>query len=280
MVDITNDIVGSTTQKGTLTLTTYGDFPNLIGVSSTTVTGNLSVTTSSGNDFVSMIGVNVTGRLTISVGDGDNTVLLSDNFNDVVDSSLQTFVSSNPVFGDNLGDGELTQTCVQQLSDDLFTASTTATFSVTAQNLNIYSIGMGNDLVNVHDAFVIGGNAVVSSTGTGTHVIAVTNTTVTPPAPRLGNLTITGGNGDNLVILDSVTVSGALTVTTGTGNNVIIASPDVSGVVEQAIDDFVGEPSGRILRSDRSDFVRPGHRRPAQRRSSTWALAPASTPPR
>ena len=244
VVDITNDLVGSPTQKGILTLTTYGDFPNLIGVSSTTVTGDLSVTTNSGNDFVSMIGVDVTGRLTISVGDGDNTVLLSDDFNEVVDSSLQTFVSSNPVFGDNLGDGELTQTCVQQLSDDLYTASTTATFSVTAQNLNVYSIGAGNDLVDVHDAFVIGGNLVVSSTGTGTHVIAVTNTTVDAANAALGNVTITGGNGDNLVILDSLTVSGALTVTTGTGNNVIIASPDVSGVVESAINDFVANHPG------------------------------------
>jgi hypothetical protein len=253
VVDITNDIVGSPTQVGALTLKTYGAVPNLIGISNTAVLGNLSVTTNNGNDFVSLIGVDVTGRLTISVGDGNNTVLVDDDFTEVVDSSLQTYVISNPIFGDGLGDGELTAECVQQLSDDLNTASTETDTSVAAQNVDIYTVGTGNDLVDVHDALIIGGNLVISTSGSGTHVVAVTNTTVTSsivcgPLDNVsgasGNVTITGGSGDELVIIDGLSVSGLLSVNPGSGTDVVAASPDVSGVVDQAITDFVANHPG------------------------------------
>ena len=172
VVDITNDTV----TKGNVTILTNGDFPNMIGLSNTTVTGNVSVTTNSGNDLIAVIGVGVTGRLMISAGDGDNTVLVTDDFTETVDSSLQTFVTENTVFGDGQDD-ELVDPCVAQLADDLNTASTETTFSTDAQNLNIYTVGLGNDIIDVHDALITGGNVVVSATGTGTHVMAVTDTT-------------------------------------------------------------------------------------------------------
>ena len=103
VIDITNDTIGSTLETGTLTLRSYGAEPNLIGISSTTVVGNASVTTSNGNDFVSIIGVDVTGRLTISVGDGNNTVLVDNDFTEVVDSSLADVRHQQPDLRRRLG---------------------------------------------------------------------------------------------------------------------------------------------------------------------------------
>ena len=180
-------------------------------------------------------------------------MLLTDDFTETVDSSLQTFVISNPIFGDGLGDGELTAECVQQLSDDLNTASTETDTSVAAQNVDIYTVGTGNDLVDVHDALIIGGNLVISTSGSGTHVVAVTNTTVTSsivcgPLDNVsgasGNVTITGGSGDELVIVDGLSVSGLLSVNPGSGTDVVAASPNVSGVLDQAITDFVANHPG------------------------------------
>ncbi len=240
VIDITNDTIGSTLETGTLTLRSYGAEPNLIGISSTTVVGNASVTTSNGNDFVSIIGVDVTGRLTISVGDGNNTVLVDNDFTEVVDSSLQTYVISNPIFGDGLGDGELISECVAQLASDLNTASELTDTSVTAQNVNIYSVGMGNDLVDVNSALISGGNLVISTSGSGVHLVGVMDTTVTSSTTSslVGNVTITGGSGNELVYIDGLSVSGLLSVNPGSGDDVVIANPDVS-TAAAAISDFV-----------------------------------------
>ena len=246
VIDITNDTVGSTTQPGNLTLKTYGDVPNMIGISTTATTGNLSLTTANGNDFVSVIGASVTSRLTISIGDGDNTVLLTDDFTENVDSSLQTFVASNPIFGDGLGNGALTADCVQTLADDLNAASTITDYSVEAQDVDIYSVGMGDDLVDVHGAFITGGNLDISTSGTGADVVAVTGTTVltSTSSSLVGNVTITGGSGGELVYIDGLTVSGALTVNPGSGNDLVIADPDVSGAADAAITDFAANHPG------------------------------------
>jgi hypothetical protein len=246
VIDITNDIIGSSTETGTLTLRTYGAEPNMIGISSTTVVGNASVTTANGNDFVSIIGVDVTGRLTISVGDGNNTVLVDNDFTEVVDSSLQTYVISNPIFGDGLGDGELISECVAQLASDLNTASTLTDTSVTAQNLDIYSVGVGNDLVDVNSALISGGNLVISTSGSGVHLVGVMDTTVTSSTTSslVGNVTITGGSGNELVYIDGLSVSGLLSVNPGSGNDVVIADPDVAGAADAAITDFVANNPG------------------------------------
>jgi hypothetical protein len=239
IIDITNDTIGSSAQKGVLTIKTNGSVPNLVGLSTTTITGDASVTTAAGDDLVSVVGADLTGRLTISTGAGDNSVLVTDNFTEVIDSSLQTFVTNNPVFGDEL-DGELVNECVATLANDLNIAASLATTSVTAQNLNIYTLG-GNDLIDVHDAIITGGNIVISA-GAGTNVIAVTETTVATAtnSSTVGNCTITSGAGDDLVILVSLDVSSRLYVNTGSGNDVILATPDIgSGVVDSALTDFV-----------------------------------------
>ena len=60
----------------------------------------------------------------------------------------------------------------------------------------------------------------------------------------LGNCTITGGSGDDLVIIDGVTCSGLLSVNTGAGNNVVAATPNVNTVTDAAITDFVTNHPG------------------------------------
>jgi large repetitive protein len=239
VIDITNDLIGSATLKGVLTIKTYGDVPNMIGLSTTVIVGDASVTTAAGDDLIAVVGADLTGRLTISAGAGDNTVLATDNFIETIDSSLQTFVTNNPMFGDGQDD-ELTDECVADLANDLNVASSLTVTSFTAQNANIYTLG-GNDLIDVHDAIITGGNLVVSAGG-GTNVVAVTETTVasTSNSSAVGNATITSGAGDDLVILISLDVSGRLYVNTGAGSDTILATPDVgSGVVDSAIVDFV-----------------------------------------
>ena len=240
VIDLTNDAVGVVT-KGTVTIKTYDTssdpVPDLVGISSTTVTGDVNVTTGFGNDLISVVGVGATGRLTISAGNGENTVLVTDNFTEVIDSSLQTFVTNNPIFGDGQDD-ELTDPCVAQVANDLNVASTISTASVAAQNVNIYTLG-GDDLIDVHDAVVTGGNLVVSA-GAGTNVVAVTDTTVATStnSSSVGNVTITSGAGDDLVVIMGLHVSGRLSVNTGAGSDVIAATPDVNAV-DAAIVDFV-----------------------------------------
>lgn len=227
-----------------LTVKTNGAVPNMVGLSATTIVGNGSVTTGAGDDLIAVVGADVSGRVTISAGAGDNTVLVTDNFTEVIDSSLQTFVTNNQVFGDGQDD-ELVDPCVAQLADDLnAAASTTTAGSVTAQNVDIYTLG-GNDLIDVHDAIVSGGNLIVSA-GAGTNVVAVTDTTVgtATNSSSAGNATITTGAGDDLVILDGLTVSGKLSVNTGAGSDVVVATPDVGGVVDAAITDFVNNHPG------------------------------------
>ena len=136
----------------------------------------------------------------------------------------------------------MTDLCVQTLTDDLQTASS-AGFSFDAQNANIYVLN-GDNIVDVHDAAISGGNLVISA-GNGTNVIAVTETDVDATiGGSVGNVTITTGNGDNLIIMVSLEASGFLSVTTGSGDDVIVASPDVGSVVDAAIADFVANNSG------------------------------------
>jgi len=238
VIDVTNDTVGGTAQKGVVTIKTNGDVPNLIGLSTTLVTGDASVTTTAGDDLIAVVGVDLTGRLTISAGAGDNTVLVTDNFTETIDSSLQTFVTNNPNFGDG-EDSELTDPCVADLANDLNAAASATATSVTAQNVNIVTNG-GNDLIDVHDAIVTGGNLVINAGG-GTNVIAVTSTTVATAlnSSTVGNVTITSGAGDDLVVIVGLHVSGRLSVNTGAGSDAIVATPDVGGVVDAAITDFV-----------------------------------------
>lgn len=243
VIDFTNDLVGNVT-RGVLTIKTNGDVPNMVGLSTTTITGDASVTTSVGDDFISVVGADLTGRLTLSAGAGDNTVLLTNNFTDVIDSSLQTFVTNNPIFGDDL-DGELTDPCAANLANDLNVASTLALTSFTAQNLNVYTLG-DNDLIDVHNGIVTGGNIVISA-GAGTNVVAVTDTTVATStnSSSVGNCTISSGAGDDLVILIGLDISSRLYVNTGSGSDVILATPDVgSGVVDSALTDFVANHPG------------------------------------
>lgn len=236
VINITSDTIGSSTQKGVLTVKTNGDVPNMIGLSTITVTGDASVTTAAGDDLIAVVDVTLTSRLTISAGAGDNTVLATDNFTETIDSSLQTFVTVHPIFGDGQDD-ELTDECVADLANDLNLESGTGN-SVTAQNVNIYTLG-GNDLIDVHDATIVGGNLVVSA-GAGTNVVAVTESTISSStsSSAVGNATITSGTGDDLVIIISLDVSGRLSVNTGAGNDAIVATPDID-VVDAAIVDFV-----------------------------------------
>ena len=82
------------------------------------------------------------------------------------------------------------------------------------------SIAPGNNVIDVHDAIVTGGNLVISA-GNGTNVIAVAETHVNTAvsSTAAGNVTITAGNGGNLIIMVSLEVSGGLTVSTGTGSS-------------------------------------------------------------
>ena len=115
-----------------------------------------------------------------------------------------------------------------------------------APNLNVYTVGAGNDLIDVHDGIFIGGNVVISATGTGTHVIALTASYIASSAggTTLGNCTITGGSGDDLVIIDGLPVAGLLSVNTGAGNDVVVATPNVETVADAAITDFVANHPG------------------------------------
>ena len=196
-----------------------------------------------GGNLIAVVGTTVTGTLTISAGGGDNSVLGTDDYNETIDSSLQTFVTVHTVFGDGLGDGELTDPCVVTLADDLNAASS-AGFSFHAQSANINVLN-GNNIIDVHDASLSGGNLMIMAGG-GTNVIAVTETTVTTVGSSVGNVTITTGNGDNLIILVGLDLLplGGLTVATGSGNDVIMATPNVGTVVDAAIVDFVANHPG------------------------------------
>ena len=243
VIDVTNTIMGSTSLKTNLSITTYGKVANMIGLSADVVNGNFSISTNAtgstsslgGDNFIAVVGTTVTGRLTISAGAGDNSVLVTDDFNETQDSSIQTFVTNHEVFGDGVDD-EIVDPCVVTLTDDLNAASS-AGFSVDAQNLNIYVLN-GDNIIDVHDAAISGGNLVISA-GNGTNVIAVPETIVDATSSSIGNATITTGSGDSLIIMISFEISGGLTITTGTGSDVIVASPNVGTVVDQAIVDFV-----------------------------------------
>ncbi|MEI8374699.1 MAG: hypothetical protein WCJ35_17880 [Planctomycetota bacterium] len=253
VIDVNNTIVGSPT-TGNLTITTYGAFPDMVGLAGDTVNGNASVATGASNDLIAVVGTTIAGattagRLTISAGAGNNTVLLTDAFNDMIDSSLRTFVTSEPVFGDG-DDGELVDECVSTLTDDLATASSLGAGSVVAHGVAIYTLG-GNDLIDVHDATLTGGNLTITAgngTNDGTHVIAVTDTYVDSVtgaySSGAGNCFITGGTADDLVVISGLVVDSELRVKTGAGNDVVLADPDVA-VVDAAILDFVANhPSG------------------------------------
>ena len=100
VIDINDDTIGSVT-KGTLKITTNGDVANMIGLSATTVNTNVTMTTGAGDDLISVVGVTLatpagvaSGTLTISAGAGENTVLVDDNFGEVIESSMETFVTN------------------------------------------------------------------------------------------------------------------------------------------------------------------------------------------
>ena len=72
------DVAGTTLLKGNLSITAYGEVPNMIGLAGDVVTGNASISTLGGGDnFIAVVGTSVSGRLTISAGGGDNSVLLT-----------------------------------------------------------------------------------------------------------------------------------------------------------------------------------------------------------
>jgi hypothetical protein len=236
VIDVTDTTLGP---KGNLSITTAGSVPNMIGVGASVVNGNASVTTGAGDDLIAVVGATVAGRLAVSAGAGNNTVLATDDFNETVDSSLQTFVATHETFGDGL-DGGLTDLGVQGLADDLEAASS-AGFSLDAQNVNVYVLD-GDNVVDVYDAALSGGNLVIGA-GDGTNVIALTATLVDDSSvgSPLGNATITAGNGDNLIAIAGLDVSGGLSVSAGAGNDVVLATPDVATVVDAAIADFVAD---------------------------------------
>jgi hypothetical protein len=246
VIDVASTTVGSSSLKGTLTITADGAVANMVGLAGDTITGNVSVTTGAGDDFIAIVGTTVTGtgsygRLTISAGAGNNSVLATDDFGETLDSSIQTFITNHEVFGDGLDD-EIVDACVVTLTDDLQAASSSTDFSFEATNANIYVLN-GDNIVDVHDASTSGGNLVISA-GNGTNVIAVTETTIDAVSTSVGNVTITAGNGNNLIILVSLEASGFLSITTGSGDDVILATPDVATVVDAAIADFVANNPG------------------------------------
>ena len=203
--------VGSTALKGTLTITTNGDVPNMIGLSADDVVGNASVTTGGGNDLIAVVGTTVSGRLTISAGGGDNSILCTNDFNETQDSSLQTFVTVNTVFGDGQDD-ELTDPCVVTLADDLNAASS-AFLSFVAASADIYLLN-GSDglfLSEVQVGGLSGTGAATLKTGNGNDTIVVDGVGATgseqssgnyglPPAGEMGTFSLTTGNGANTVV--------------------------------------------------------------------------------
>ena len=111
----------------------------MIGLSATTVNGNVTVTTDAGDDLISVVGVTLatpagvpSGTLTISAGAGENTVLVDDNFGEIIESSLETFVTTHPVFSD--GQDNEFDPCVADLANDLSAASGVATTSQKTHN--------------------------------------------------------------------------------------------------------------------------------------------------
>ena len=154
VMDFSKIGVGSPSVKGNLSITVYGNVPNMIGFAGDNdLYGNASVSTLGGGDnFIAVAETGVAGRLTISAGGGDNTILCTDDFAETTDSSLQTFVTNNPVFGDGF-DGKLTDPCVQTLANDLNAASKyfANDFSFGAQNADIYVLG-GDNIIDVADA--------------------------------------------------------------------------------------------------------------------------------
>ena len=273
VIDVANTMIGSTSLKTNSTITTYGDVANMIGLSADLVTGNLSVLTNAtsktsllgGDNFIAVAETTVTGRLTISAGAGDNSVLVTDDYSETLDSSIGTFVYTHPVFSDGV-DYEITDTCVQTLVADLSDATSSrsssgVSYSVDAQYLTINVLN-GNNIIDVHDANLSGGNLSIAA-GNGTNVIAVTETVVDAVTTSVGNVTILTGNGDNLIILVSLEASGFLSVTTGSGDDVILATPDVASVVDAAIADFVTNNPGVFFDGTGNDVRRgPGHQRP------------------
>ena len=111
--------MGSTSLKSNSSITTYGAVHNMIGLARRRRERQClhldqlhgEDVPLGGDNFIAVVGTTVTGRLTISAGAGDNSVLVTDDFNETQDSSLQTFVTTHAVFGDGVDD-ELTIRCV------------------------------------------------------------------------------------------------------------------------------------------------------------------------
>ena len=203
VIDVSQTEVGAATSfnasgKGNLSITTNGlaeNYEYMIGLAADTVIGNVSVTNIGSVDtLLAVVGTTVSGRLTIGIGAENYAVLCTDDFNETIDSNLQTFVTIDSVFGDGF-DGELTDTCVQTLADDLDSASSSG-FSFDAQSADISVSGFFGSMIDVHDATVSGGNLLIDARR-GSGVTAVTMTTVDSSSPgnSAGNCSILVGAG-------------------------------------------------------------------------------------
>jgi hypothetical protein len=251
LIDVTNTVVGP---KGTLAITTNGNVDNMIGLSADTINSTLSVMANgTGDNIIVVVDTTVTGRSTVDAGGGDNTILFSDRYQETIESSLLTFVTTHSEFdctfdsgangtGSAIG-GQFNDTQVQQLAADLETAADAVTSSggedFTSQYLTV-QVGNGENIVDLENVALNAGNLVVIA-GNGDNVIVLSEVNVDAATTNgtIGNATITVGNGNNLIAMISFEVTGYLTLTAGTGNNVILGTPNTVSVVYPAIQDFV-----------------------------------------
>ncbi|MEW4529462.1 hypothetical protein [Maioricimonas sp. JC845] len=197
------------------------DTVNIIGDSQ--IAGNLITDLGLGNDVVDMSdgafpdATAVGGNATLGLGDGDNTVTLGQD----IDGNLTVTAGngSDTVLGETNGDLEGNATL--NLGSGTNTVTLMGSFEANA-DLTVNSDG-GSDTVTLSDSADVDGNLTLNL-GEGTNTVNLINSSGVD-----GDLTVTSGSGaDTVTLSDSAFVGGALGLMLGDGINSVLLEDSTS----------------------------------------------------
>lgn len=238
------------------TATSVAGYTNTLTLTSGTFGGTFSVTTGVGDDTVNLAGTTITGKATLNVGNGNNTITDKDvtaaptgllTAHSDLSVTTGTGNDSLDLSGANIT-GKTTLTLGAGVNDVEATTQPTFTgaFALTAAgvagavntinltsphfgNTVTFTTGASDDTLNMDGVQAVG-NATINL-GTGSNTFQVAGSAAASFGGNLG--VTTTGSGENTVTVGSAaatsSVAGGLTIATGTGDDLIGFLANVTG---------------------------------------------------
>ncbi|MGF1580390.1 MAG: hypothetical protein ACFCD0_13595 [Gemmataceae bacterium] len=229
-------LVENTDVGGTLTITGNGgsDDVTVIGGSDNGVEGDVDIKTNGGNDTVTLTDLEVDGDLDVDASKGNDDVSLVgvDVGGDTsIDTGAKNGSDNDDVtISDSTFDGDLTvDTAVNDGNDD-GPDTDTVTIGSTFVGGDVHiKTGEKNDTVDISDTEIYGSLTINTTSGNGDQAdtVVLTNVDLSDPPgnnpPMVGGLTITTGNGDDIVDISDFTMdTGAAEITTGNDDDTVV----------------------------------------------------------